>query len=141
MRKTRDKLNTMNSASKTNNSTRIKCKMKVNTRRANTLNLKCNKSKKCNTSSKCRCSKKWAKWERWKKVTIKRKWINSRSRSSTLARKWKLKMRRMNRSQSNSSKLMIDSRCSNRTQEKLKIKWNMSQKRLAPISTMMQRNE
>ena len=66
--------------------------------------------------------------------------MNSRSRSSTLVRKWRLKRRR-NRSQSNSSKLMIDSRCSNRTQEKSKIKWNMSQKRLAPTSTMMQRNE
>jgi len=97
--------------------------------------------------------KKWSmnNRKRWRLINTRRRAsnimmtrmnnINSRSRSSTLARKWKLKIRRMNRSQSNSSKLMIDSRCSNRTQEKSKIKWNMSQKRLAPISTMMQRNE
>ena len=65
--------------------------------------------------------------------------MNSRSRSNTLARKWRVKRR--SRSKINSSNLIIDSRCLNRTQEISKIKWNMSQKRSAATSTMMQRNE
>ena len=79
--------------------------------------------KKWNMNSK----KRWRMNNTRKMASYKKRMHNM---SSTLVRKWRLKKRlKRNRSNSKSIKIMMKDRCSSRTQENLKIRWNMSQKR------------